>query len=297
MATNLYFSQSVASEQSLYEDLTIEAIKMYGNDNYYLPRDIVNEDEIFGEDIPSAFDNSYKLEMYLENIEGYDGEGDLFTKFGVEIRDQVTFVVSRRRWVQSVAQFDNTIAGERPREGDLIYVPLSKSLFQIMHVEHEQPFYQLSNLPVFKVRCELFEYSGEDLDTGITEIDSIEQTGYEFEVTLSDSDSDGTYTIGQNITWTHGVTGVVITGEVSHWNDSDNILSLVHLSSTDSDYSMITTDYPIVGTAAEENDTPRTILSVNHSNDNDAQNTDFKTEGIDFIDFSETNPFGEPESS
>ena len=125
---------------------------MYGQDVYYLPRTIVNEDKIFGDDVPSRFSASYKVEMYIENVEGFDGEGDLFTKFGVEIRDQATFVVARRRWSSTVNRYDNAINSDRPREGDLVYLPLSNSMFQIMAVEHEQPFYQLSNLAVYKLR-------------------------------------------------------------------------------------------------------------------------------------------------
>ena len=151
MATNLYFSQKVSSEQNLYEDITIESLKMFGQDVYYLPRDIVNEDKIFGDDVPSRFNSSYKIEMYIENTDGFDGEGDLFTKFGVEIRDQATFVVARRRWDATINRFDNDINSERPREGDLVYIPMSNSMFQIMAVEHEQPFYQLSNLSTYKL--------------------------------------------------------------------------------------------------------------------------------------------------
>ena len=142
---------------------------MYGQDVYYIPRDIVNEDKIFGDDVPSRFNSAYKVEMYIENTDGFDGDGDLFTKFGVEIRDQATFVLARKRWTQTVSRYDNDINSIRPLEGDLIYLPLSNSLFQIMHVEHEQPFYQLSNLPTYKMRCELFEYNDEDLDHNWTE--------------------------------------------------------------------------------------------------------------------------------
>ena len=185
MATNVYFSQKVKSEQLLYEDIVIESLKMYGQDVYYLPRDIVNEDKILGEDVPSRFNSAYKIEMYIENIEGFDGEGDLFTKFGVEIRDQATFIVARRRWNYAVARHDNELESVRPREGDVIYLPLSNSMFQIMAVEHEQPFYQISNLPTYKMRCELFEYSDEDLDTGISTIDSIEdEAAYQYVVEI-----------------------------------------------------------------------------------------------------------------
>ena len=117
---NPYFSQSVRSEQNLYENIIIESLKIYGQDVYYLPRTIVNENTIFGDDVPSSFNSSYKIEMYVENTEGFDGEGDLFTRFGVEIRDEATFVVARKRWNSAVSKYDNEITGERPREGDLI---------------------------------------------------------------------------------------------------------------------------------------------------------------------------------
>lgn len=190
MARNIYFSDKVTSEQQLYENIVIESLKMYGQDVYYLPRDIVNEDRIFGDDIPSRFNSSYKVEMYIENTDGFDGEGDLFTKFGVEIRDQATFVIARKRWADTVQRYDNDITIARPAEGDLIYLPMSKSMFQIMHVEHEQPFYQLSNLPVYKLRTELFEYNDEDLDTGIDAIDDIERNyAYAYNLTFSQTAS------------------------------------------------------------------------------------------------------------
>ena len=135
MATNLYFSQKVKSEQSLIEELMFEALKMYGQDVYYLPRDIVNLDKIFSDDVPSRFNSSYIIEMYIENTQGFEGQGDLFTKFGVEIRDQATFVVSRRRWNDTVRKYDNEITGNRPREGDLIFLTLSNTMFEIMKVE------------------------------------------------------------------------------------------------------------------------------------------------------------------
>src|SRR6056300_1150201 len=158
MATNLYFSQGRKSEQDLYEEIIIESLKMYGQDVYYIPREIVNRDRIFEDDSVSRFSDAYKIEMYIENIEGFDGEGDLFTKFGVEIRDAATFIVSRRRWGSVIAENEESDVVQffRPREGDVIYLPLSQSMFQIMKVETETPFFQLKNLPTFRMRCELF---------------------------------------------------------------------------------------------------------------------------------------------
>lgn len=183
MARNLYFSEKVRSEMDMYENLVIEALKIYGQDVYYLPRDLVNEDELLGADPTSRFPTSHKIEMYIENVEGFDGEGDLFTRFGVEIRDEVTLVVARSRFATQVRRPDNDIVADRPVEGDLVYIPLTNKMFEIRHVEHEQPFYQIENLPVFKLRCTLFEYSGEDFDNQIADIQAIEVDGsYQYKI-------------------------------------------------------------------------------------------------------------------
>jgi hypothetical protein len=184
MATNPWISQSVRSEQDLYEDLVIESLKFYGQDVYYLPREIVNKDKVFLDDVPSRFSDAYKVEMYIENTDGFGGEGDLFSKFGVELRDQATFIVARRRWKKLIGDKLDTY-NFRPREGDIIYLPLSQSIFEIFKVETETPFYQLSQLPTFKLQCELFEYNDEDFDTGIDDINSIEEEGaYEYKLTM-----------------------------------------------------------------------------------------------------------------
>ena len=185
MATNPWVSQSVRSEQNLYEDLVIESLKFYGQDMYYLPREIVNKDKVFLDDVPSHFSDAYKIEMYIENADAFGGEGDLFSKFGVELRDQATFVVARRRWKKLIG--DKLDAYNfRPREGDLIYMPLSQSMFEIFKVETETPFYQLSQLPTFRLQCELFEYNDEDFDTDIDDIDIIEEeSAYQYKLTMA----------------------------------------------------------------------------------------------------------------
>lgn len=298
MATNMYFSQGSRSEQQLYEEIIIESLKIYGQDIYYLPRDIVNKDNILNEDASSRFNSSYKIEMYIENIEGFDGEGDLFTKFGVEIRDQATFIVAKKRWEQTVARYDNEIQGVRPFEGDLLYIPFSKKLFQIMHVEHEQPFYQLKDLPTYKLRCELFEFSGEDFDTDIADIDGIErQYGYEYLLTL-DSASAG-FTLGETVNQTFS-DGVVMSGEVSRWSDSDRILGVINAGADDGLYHSFITGRQIVGTKDVDlgvgtANSIATVSAVAEDNQlsNTEQNTYFDTL-TDFLDFSESNPFGDP---
>jgi len=294
MATNIYFSQKVKSEQRLYEDIIIESLKMYGQDVYYLPRDIVNLDPVFADDVPSRFNSSYKIEMYIENADGFDGEGDLMTKFGVELRDQATFIVARRRWSDTVRKYDNEINSVRPREGDLIYLTLSNTMFEIMHVEHEQPFYQLSNLPTYKLRCEKFEYNDEKLDTGIETIDNIEQTGYMAKLTLQDSAATGLI-IGNIIRQTLAG-GVIISGEIVDYNDSDNILSVAHIGADDGNFHEFTTLK--ISTADSAGITlVRTVTAINEKlNQAGSQNEDFADEADGFVDFSEVNPFGDLEA-
>ena len=294
MARNPNFRQKVKSEQNLYEDIIIESMKIYGQDVYYLPRTIVNENTILGEDVASSFTSSYKIEMYLENTEGFEGEGDLFTKFGVEIRDEATFIVARKRWSQTVASSSNAITVLRPKEGDLIWLSLSNKLFEILHVEHESPFYQLSNLPTYKMRCQLFEYSGEDLDTGIADVNSIQSDfGYRVSLTM---DSDGTtngYTIGENVTQTF-TSGTILTGEVAAWSDSDNILHLVNFGADDGAFHLPVIGRQVVG-ATSNNTTTVTAVSEELKQNENEQNSVFETTNdvMSFLDFSETNPFGD----
>jgi len=169
MATSLYFNNFGASqEQLLIENLVVESIKMYGHDLYYLPRTLVNSDAIYGEETYSTFDSQYYVEMYIKNVDGFAGQGDFLSKFNLEIRDQVTFTVARRVFSEEVGAQTSFV---RPREGDLIYFPLNRKLFEIKFVEHEAIFYQLGALQTFDVVCELFEYNNEIFNTGITEID------------------------------------------------------------------------------------------------------------------------------
>lgn len=264
---------------------------MYGQDMYYLPRDIINKDPILADDIPSRFNSAYRLEMYIDDIEGYGGEGDLFSKFGVELRDQVVLTVARRRWQQTIARYDNEITGNRPREGDLIYVPLSGSMFEIMRVEHEQPFYQLANLPTFKLHCEKFEYNDEKLDTNIDVIDGIELTGYSQVLTLVDS-AQSDFVIGNTITQIMSG-GLIVSGEIVYYNDSDNILKIAHVGSNDNNFHLVTTGN-IITTNSNGISFTRTVATVGEDlNQPAAQNIDFNN--IDFVDFSENNPFGDVE--
>jgi len=174
MPTNVYFDNGTKPEQHLYEDLMIEQLKIYGQDVYYIPRTLVKEDNLLGEDVLSKFGDAYLIEMYFENVEGYEGEKEIMTKFGLEMRDEATFIVAKRRFEQLVSGDANLIVKTRPNEGDLVYFSKVNKMFEITFVDHDDPFYQVHNVPAFKLKVKTFEYSSEDIDTGIAEIDAIE---------------------------------------------------------------------------------------------------------------------------
>jgi hypothetical protein len=174
MARNVYFSQGTKNEQYLVEDLIIESLQIFGQDFFYIPRTLVSKDEILGEDRLSEFKNSFPIEMYFENVDSFDGQGAFIQKFGLMMEQSATLVVARRRWDQLVGRYGDTIIPGRPNEGDLLYFPLTKGLFEIKFVKHQDPFYQLGKLYVYKLQVELFQYSSERIDTGIEEVDVFE---------------------------------------------------------------------------------------------------------------------------
>jgi len=298
MATNKYFTQGFGGEQTLYESLIIESMKIYGKDIYYIPRTIVSTKNILNEPSQSKFESYYPIEVYLENFDGFSGEGNLFQKFGIEIRDQMNIVVSRRR-------FDSEIGWEtnrsRPYEGDLIYIPVSKSLFEIKFVEHEKPFYQLDQLATYTLQCELFEYSGEDFSTGLYEIDNIEYTygsgGTKIQVEFVDSPIPNLNTITLGEKYTQGnVTGKLYSIEES---GSPNLYEIslgqitgnfqvsdsLYLIGNDSSLRFEIKDIYDVDTADENSDV--------FPGDTAADNINIEKEADDIIDFNENNPFGE----
>lgn len=171
MATNFFFNNFQNSqEQILIEDLIIESIKIYGLDVIYVPRNPISVDKIYGEDPLREYVHAVPVEMYIKNIEGFAGEGDFLSKFNIQIRDQITFSIARRVFANEVGNLETIV---RPREGDLVYFPLNKKLFEIKFVEHEAIFYQLGALQMYDLKCELFEYNNEYFNTGISEIDSL----------------------------------------------------------------------------------------------------------------------------
>lgn len=173
MPLNNLFPQGSKTEQDLTENLIIESIKQYGKEFYYIPRTLVSPDAIFGEDPLSKFKDSYMIECYIDNVQEWGGSGGFMGKFGYMIEDQGQLTIARRRWEQMVGRYGQSLLPDRPTEGDLLYFPLAKSLFEIKYVEHQNPFYQLGKLYVYKVKIELFQYSSERIETDIDEINQI----------------------------------------------------------------------------------------------------------------------------
>lgn len=168
MATSQYFNNYQASnEQNLIDQLTIEAIQIKGMDVKYLSRDLPAYDSLFGEDPTSAFTSCTSIEMYLETVDGFGGDGDLFSKFGYIMKKTAVFVVSKTRFKAEFPLLN------RPREGDLIYMPITKAVLEIKYVELEDPFFQNGAQYVYKLKCELFEFSRESFDVGDAEVDGI----------------------------------------------------------------------------------------------------------------------------
>ena len=272
MATSVYFDKGTNTEQTLYEDLLIEQLKVFGHDVYYLPRTLVKEDTLFGEDVCSNFDDAYGIEMFMEEVEGYGGDKELVSKFGLEIRDEVTFVVARRRWITLIGADSNLIVSTRPNEGDLIYFPRIQKLFEINFVDHDDPFYQVDNLPVFKMYCSTFEYSSEQLDTGIAAVDTIEDTS-SLDVLFYQISLEQAADYNENMALEDG-------DLLLEETDADNILS-----ETDSAGASLITEY---------GDYIISESFVIDTIDEGATNIFIETEADSVLNFTEGNPFGEP---
>jgi hypothetical protein len=176
MSVNKYFQSGVPTQytptQRMYERLIIQSIQVNGSNVYYMPRQWVDVDEVFTEDALAQFPWAIQIEMYLDNAQGFEGNGSFMSKFGIEIQDTCTFVVAKSRWDKEVGRSGNAVLTNRPTEGDLIYFPLSSTMFEIKKVTSNAPFYQLGKLFVYKIDCEVFRYSSERLNTGIPDIDN-----------------------------------------------------------------------------------------------------------------------------
>ena len=308
---------SIATEQSLYSDLVAEAIQIHGHDVFYIDRTIVAEDSVFGEDSLSVFKDAAKIEMYIENGEGgFAGEREIMNQFGLQDLSEATFVVNKIRFQEltkqitiesgtddeeggsvlletgTLAEASTDLEGsdfyiisetdatdsDRPFEGDAIYHPILKKMFQVNFVDHDEPFFQLDNNPVYKLRCRLFDYSSEELNTGIDTIDAIEDA-------LSTSTSEFQFTLESNTASVNAVQLEGNIGRIIHQNETDELVA-------HEDSDMTTSAGSLLSETGEFLIQESYILGDMVS-DKSSQNELFDTLDDTVIDFSESNPFGD----
>jgi len=310
MPRSVFFSQAVRTEQNLYEDLVIESLKIFGQDVYYIPRTLVNRDTILGEDPASKFDDAYLIEAYIENTEGFEGTGDLYSQFGLEIRDEATFEISTRQWEKIIGIFSSDLTNPKPQEGDVLFLPMTNSFFEISFVEDDSPFYQLSNLPVYKLNCSLFEYNDEDFDTGVEGID-LKTGANAYQVTMDLAITGGNhFQIGEMVSQVVGITAaatnIVVRGEVQNRTKTSATISQIGVSNievTNSDGFakdfIVSTNFALIGATSGYVSYVTKIYDINDTTntfdtDGGSQNVALENFADTFIDFTENNPFGDP---
>ena len=216
MAKNTYFRHGTRNEQILQQSLVDEFVKMFGLDILYIPRKLVAQDKVLNEEVISQFDDSFLTYAYLENNEGFQGAGDILTKFGIRSTDEITLTMSKQIFddfiaVQMVGAPD-ILVGSRPQEGDLIFFPLTSNLFEVKFVEHEKPFYQFGKLYTYELKCELYEYANETAGSDIFETQ--EDEGFVIKYYYDMNTLSGEPSLGEMVTGS--VTG--IQAMVNDWN-------------------------------------------------------------------------------
>ena len=283
MATNTYFTQGTTGEQDLHESLVTEQIKMFGKNVYYIPRTLVKNDSVFGEDTMSKFEGAFEIEAYIEDNTGFRGDGDMFSKFGVQISDQATFVVSRTRFTAAVDDNVELIVEGRPNEGDLVYFPMANKIFEIQFVEYEVPFFTLGKQYTWGLRCELFQYSDEDFETGITAVDAIE-VNYANAISVNVAEGGSGDYVAEEIV-TGGNSNVTAT--VKSWNSATRQLVVYNRS------GIFSIPETITGDTSSAAWTSATYNTINNQNDGIDANFAIETQADGIIDFTQGNPFGE----
>jgi len=305
---NTYISQGVASEQNLIESLIIESLKIYGQNVFYIPRTQVAKDEILGEDPLSKFEQAFPIEMYFENVDNLGGQGPFIQKFGLFNEMSATLVVARSRWQELVGQHGNTFVPARPNEGDLIYFPLTKGLFEIKFVQHQDPFYQLGKLYTFKMEVELFQYASEKIDTGVAEIDKFEElktfsqdptrTENMFVDSITITNVGKGYATAPLMTFSGGTPSTPATATCTI--DSEGRINAVNITNVGNGYNAIPTiviDAPPAGAGNVQAAATATIKLNVDKQGGFADNLEIATERQpttnEKVAWSEDNPFGE----
>lgn len=290
MVTSVYFnsfSPAVINEHRLMEDVIVESIKIMGHDVKYLPREAYDStDDIIGESPQAKFIRAYTVEMYLANVEGYEGDGDFFSKFGLEIRDTSNFIISRRTFERYIP-FE---VAKRPREGDLIFVPLLGKIFEIKFVEEELMFFSLGKRSpfIYELRCEIFRYSQENFETGDEEIDDLEH-GAAYTIELNVGAGSGDYQINEILYQGSSLSSSTVSAEVKDWDNANNKLQVINIK------GVFTNGSNVIGSSSN---TRYLLTNYDDLADligwDDSDNRVIQTEANNFIDLTEINPFGTP---
>lgn len=301
---NVYFTQGTKNEQYLVEDLIIESLKIYGQEILYIPRTLVSKDEILGEDRLSKFKYAFPVEMYFENVDHFGGQGAFIQKFGFMMEQSATLVVARRRWEQLIGRYGVTTIPTRPNEGDLLYFPLTKGLFEIKFVQHQDPFYQLGKLYVYKLQVELFQYASEAIDTGIAEVDAFESLKtFNTNTTRNPNagvteviiDSQGSgYQQAPEVKFISSTgSGAVATAYLGSAENTGKVIKII-VNNQGSGYRTPPT-VELIGGNPTETASATAVIEVNVDKpDSYGDNNKFKTQAADVL-FNASNPFGDVE--
>ena len=284
MPTSPYFPtyyQGDSGEQTLYQDLVDEQIKLFGTDIYYMPRTILR-DYTLDDIVYSKYQSQFQIEMLLENVTGFGDTSEFISKFGLRITDEVKFRVSSRRWDETSSGYNLTVNG-RPNEGDLLYFPLTKDLYEIKFVEREQPFYQFGKIQFYTMTAEIYEVGSDDISTGVAEIDEIE-TLFSSAIALTMAvGGTGDFAVGETVTGS--TTG--ITAEVKSWDAATRVLQVINRTGTFAQGEAMTGDdsgaVHVVGT----------FNTLNNTNSEYDQNYEIEQAADNLVDWGEKNPFGE----
>lgn len=290
MAVSHYFNNYAANQtpqMNLMQDVITESIKIMGHNIYYLPREAwTGDDTIFGENTGSAFNRAYSMEMYLANVTGYEGDGDFFSKFGLEIRDTSNFIVAR----PTFQKYMPSSIAIRPREGDLLFVPALQKIWEIKFVEEELLFFSLGQRQpyIYEMRCELFRYSNENIDTGVAEVDHVEHT-LAYTIQLNMNQGSGNYYANELVYQGANLAYSTAKAEVKEWDPQTKILLLMNIKG---DFDANTT---LIG---ETSNTRYNVAGVDALGDyleyDIYDNRELQNEANTFLDFTESNPFGQP---
>jgi hypothetical protein len=292
MAKSQYFPQygGRTSEQTLVQDLVDEQIKLFGQDVIYVPKTMLI-DRTLNDVILSKFEDKVTIEMMLINVEGFGGSGAVaMSKFGLRLSDEITYAVSKRRWINYVETEINTRVPDRPNEGDLLYVPMTKNLYEIKFVEREVPFYQLGKNYIFSLTCELIEHADNYFNTGDSEIDDLTQESHVFPVYMK-TGGTGTYEVGEIVEQTYIVDGspVTVTATVADWTPSSRKLRLTYIN------GVLNQNVALEGQDSNASWIVDTFSTIDFDIDNydNAENKWYEDKADQIIDFNEDNPFGE----